>query len=70
MPSNARIAQGRHAAAVRWGHPNKSEIERDYLAAKVEAYVSRVLADAPPLTNEQRERIAALLAPGVVRVSE
>ncbi len=54
---------------MRWGHADKDEARRDLLASNVEAYVSRVLADAPPLTNEQRERIAALLAPGVVRVS-
>jgi hypothetical protein len=31
-------------------------------APEIEAYVARVAADAPPLTTEQRERLAALLA--------
>lgn len=36
---------------------------RDLAAENLAAYVSRVVADAPPLTAEQRDRIAALLRP-------
>lgn len=32
-------------------------------AEHLEAYVARVVAEAPPLTAAQRDRIAALLAP-------
>ena len=32
-------------------------------AARLEDYVQRVVAEAPPLTPEQRDRIAALLRP-------
>lgn len=32
----------------------------------LQEHVDRVVAEAPPLTMEQRERIAQLLAPGVV----
>lgn len=33
-------------------------------ALRLEDYVQRVLAEAPPLSAEQRERIAELLRPG------
>lgn len=36
--------------------------QRD-LTAKIDAYVKRVVAEAPPLTNEQRSRLRELLAP-------
>jgi hypothetical protein len=32
-------------------------------AARVEEYIARVVAEAPPLTPEQRDRIASLLRP-------
>jgi hypothetical protein len=32
-------------------------------AARVEDYIARVVAEAPPLTPEQRDRIASLLRP-------
>lgn len=32
-------------------------------AMKLEEYVSRIVAEAPPLTDAQRDRIAALLRP-------
>lgn len=31
--------------------------------AEIDAYVTRVVAEAPPLTDEQRDRIAVLLRP-------
>lgn len=46
--------------------PDLVEARRNLKFQRFEDYVSRVLADAPPLTNEQRERIASLLAPQVV----
>lgn len=36
------------------------ELRRDYRAARLEEYVTRTLAAAPPLTDEQRERLALL----------
>lgn len=39
------------------------EARRQLAAANLEQYVARVVADAPPLTNDQRARIAALLRP-------
>lgn len=32
-------------------------------AARVEDYIARVVSEAPPLTPEQRDRIASLLRP-------
>lgn len=37
---------------------------RDLAAAKLADYVAKVVAEAPPLTDEQREHIAALLRAG------
>lgn len=36
---------------------------RDLAAAKLEAYVSRIIAEAPPLSPEQLDRVAVLLRP-------
>ena len=64
MPiSNKSSALGRHAAAVRWGAPNQADTARDAATERIADYVSRVVATAPPLTPEQRDRIASLLSP-------
>lgn len=44
--------------------PELVEARRNMRALKLEEYVLRVVDEAPPLTNEQRERIAALLRAG------
>ncbi|GAC50102.1 hypothetical protein GOACH_19_01060, partial [Gordonia aichiensis NBRC 108223] len=44
--------------------PALAEARQDLKAATLESYVAKVLAQAPPLTSEQRERIAALLRVG------
>lgn len=36
---------------------------RDLAAEKIAQYVERTVSSAPPLTDEQRDRIAALLRP-------
>lgn len=67
MPSQVsekRAALGRHAAAVRWQKPNRGETARDLAAERIAEYVERVVAEAPPLTPEQRDRIATLLRGG------
>lgn len=65
MPASTEVrrAQARHAAAVRWQKPNKDESARDLAAARIEHYVAQVVAAAPPLTSDQRDRIATLLRP-------
>lgn len=42
-------------------HPATQDAKRDMVAMSIETFVERKLADAPPLTDEQVERIATLL---------
>ncbi len=44
-----------------------AERRRDLAAAKIAQYIERVVADAPPLTDSQRSRLAALLTGGASR---
>jgi hypothetical protein len=60
-------ARARRAGLSRGQHPDPERIraaKRDLEAAKLEAYVQRVVAEAPPLTQEQASRIAGLLRGG------
>ncbi len=41
------------------------EARRELRAAKLAAHIERVVAEAPPLTAEQRDRLAGLLRPTV-----
>lgn len=57
-------AKSRLGVAARRGSAVQvNEARRALAAAKLEQYVSRVVAEAPPLTNDQADRIAALLRP-------
>lgn len=61
--SRALDARNRLAAASRH-HPELIEQRRRELnEAKIADYIERVLAEAPPLTPDQRARLAELLAP-------
>lgn len=61
--SRALTARNRLAAAVRH-HPDKVEVRRRELAeAKIADYIEKVLAQRPPLTDDQRNRLAELLRP-------
>jgi hypothetical protein len=44
--------------------PELLDARRNLRALKLEEHVARVVAEAPPLTDEQRERITALLRAG------
>ncbi len=44
--------------------PELVEARRNLRALRLEEHVQKVLADAPPLNDEQRNRIAALLRVG------
>lgn len=44
--------------------PELAAARRNLRALRLEDHVTRVLAEAPPLTQEQLERIAALLRVG------
>lgn len=43
--------------------PDLKKAERDLAAAKASAHIEKILAAAPPLTDEQRIRLAELLKP-------
>ena len=44
--------------------PDLLAAKRDLRASRAEEYISRIVAEAPPLTDDQRSRIAALLQSG------
>ena len=57
-------ARAKIAASGRW-HPDcdTGELRRDLRAAKLADHIRRVVDEAPPLTTEQRDRLAVLLRP-------
>ena len=58
--------RGRVAALTRSrtaDDPELIEARRNLIAGRAEEYIERVLAQAPPLSDEQRTRLAELLAP-------
>jgi hypothetical protein len=60
-------ARGRHNALKRYrdaDDPVVANAERDLRAAKLEDYIRKVVDQAPPLTPEQADRLAALLRGG------
>jgi hypothetical protein len=38
------------------------DLRRQYVEAKIEAYVQRVVAEAPPLTEDQKNRLRSLFS--------
>ncbi|WP_283605015.1 hypothetical protein [Mycolicibacterium poriferae] len=62
--SRLRELQGKNAAAKRWDRPDKDQIAAEYAEQRLADFISRVIAEAPPLSDEQRTRIAALLRAG------
>lgn len=64
MSDSPRAVRARLAAKLRH-HPEQdhSDTRRDLAAANLEQYVRKVLSAAPPLTDEQRTRLAELLRP-------
>lgn len=73
MPTSAfrgsRVAQTRSrvATTARLGTPEEqAQARRDHAAATLESHISRIVGAAPPLTAEQRDRLAALLRPSAV----
>ncbi len=51
-------------AAARWRKPNADALRRDLAAVRLEDYIKRVVDSAPPLSSEQRDRLALLLRSG------
>ena len=46
-------------------HPQVDEARRDFKAARLAAHIAKIVDAAPPLTAEQRDRLATLLRPSV-----
>jgi hypothetical protein len=68
--SRALSANGRLAAASRPGRADRdriAQLRRELTEAKIHDYIEKLLDTAPPLTQEQRTRLAELLKP--VRVN-
>ncbi|WP_147394306.1 hypothetical protein [Arthrobacter cheniae] len=64
MSTQTRTARAKLAAAARHHRDgDHSDLQRDLAVAKINAYVAKVVAEAPPLTTDQRRRLAALFAP-------
>lgn len=61
-------SRGRLNAAQRHDpHGDHSRLRADLAAAKLEQYIEKVVSSAPPLTDSQRSRLAALLTGGASR---
>lgn len=64
VSDSARRIQAQHAALVRW-HPDDVEAidnaRRDFTAVVAEDYIRRIVDSAPPLTTEQRGRLARVI---------
>ena len=59
-----RVAAAVAGGVARTGDTNRIEIaQRNLAAERLAAYIEQVVAAAPPLTPEQRDRLAALLRP-------
>lgn len=41
-----------------------TDARRDLAAAKIAAYIEKVVAEAPPLSDEQRDRLSAIIGSG------
>lgn len=62
---SARTIQAKLAAEVRYRpEEDHSDLRRDHAAAKLADYITKVVHSAPPLTAEQRDRLAVLLRGG------
>jgi hypothetical protein len=67
MPSRAIAARNKYGITCRYHPDDQSKIvesKRELAEAKIADYIEKVVAEAPPLTDEQRDRIAALLRAG------
>lgn len=65
MPSSPKTERARLAANVRH-HPeaDHTELRRELKTVTLAEHIKRVVDAAPPLTSEQRDRLAVLLRGG------
>ena len=65
ISKDTRKLQGEFAAHSRWRpQADATELRRALAASRLADYITRVVDSAPPLTNEQRDRLALLLRGG------
>ena len=70
MLSQSDRAERASIAALGRHHPDSEETverRRAFKARRLEEYIQRVVTEAPPLTTEQRDRLAVLLQSGDVK---
>jgi hypothetical protein len=63
MVTRALIARNQLGVACRHYPDQVEDRRRDLAEAKIADYIERVLAEAPPLSLDQRTRLAELLKP-------
>lgn len=61
--ADVRHLRARVASAKRWGQ-DATEIQRELREAMLEREIIAAVSSWPPLTSEQRSRLATLLGPG------
>ena len=61
--TRSRELQGLNAAAKRWNRPDRDDIAREYATQRISEFIEKVLDAAPPLTDEQRQKLSELLKP-------
>ena len=65
MTSKVLQARAQVAVAYRNNDPARiADSRRNLAAEKLAQYIERVVAEAPPLTSEQKDRLAAILRGG------
>lgn len=65
MGDDSRRVRAQIAMATRRGDADRlSTLRVEFRTCRAEDYLRRVLAEAPPLTDEQRQRLASLLTAG------
>ena len=59
------LSERARLAAIKRHHPDRLDLaadaKRNLAAANLEAHIQRIVAQAPPLTEDQRSRLALLL---------
>lgn len=66
MAATAAVRQRNIVANLSRHHPDSPDLDdarRALAETKIEAYIRKTVDAAPPLTVQQRERLAALLRP-------